>query len=388
MAEIKNFDKYRKKKTHKKFFIRLLIFIIICSIGFSIYIFRKSPFISSVKNFFTNGIIELKKGDGYPVYLPGGTSLDLKNDGNDVILLTDTDLIFYNSTGLLIRQIKHGAENPKIDTANNKVLVFDRGGKTISVESKTKTLFSKTCDKKIITASISDNGYVAVVTESGRYMSELTVYDIDRDNQIFAWWTTEQTICDVDFSNDNKKIAVASIGTSNGQIASSITSFYLDSEQPSFKVDFIDTLIINVTFKDKNNITAIGDNKLISINSEGAVLNQADFSNEEFIGYTNPKGKYSVLLLKDFTRNNNYFVRIFDSYGKLIAEKSYSEEIDKVSCDNSRVIASSQKTLKVIDMTGKELSSIDTDTAIYKVIQTGSDAYVLGTDKILSFSLK
>ena len=388
MAEIKDFNKAKKKKSHKKLIIKIAIVLLVLGAVVTVYVFRKSPFIVSIRDFFSDGFSGYKKGDGYPADLPGGTMVEIDNMGNDVLLLTDTDLTFYNNSGAAYRQVKHGKTVPRMSANKNMAVVYDVGGKGVSVESKSKTVFSKSMEHNIIIADISQNDLIAVVTESSKYFSELSVYDAVSGEIVFQLMTSEETICDVGFSADGSKIGVSLIKTIEGELVSTVSVFNLKSDVPLFKTAFVDQLIFNVNFMQNDYVVATGDFAVSFIDASGQIVNEHSFNAQQFISFSNESYKYHAVLINDLTMINNYFVNIYDEKGTLVSSSSFDNEVFGICCGDSYAVAMTQNGVKSITIKNQTVKDVYSGIAVNDVILCSDTVYAITSDSIVSFSAK
>ena len=96
-----------------------------------------------------------------------------------------------------------------MDVEGNTILLYDRGAKKLPVYNKSRELYSKEFDYPIISASLSDRGALLVITETQRYIAEVTVFD-KLGGQLFKWYSL--SLIHICAGNTMDALAARSIG--------------------------------------------------------------------------------------------------------------------------------------------------------------------------------
>ena len=110
--------------------------------------------------------IALTPSPGYPVsFTLSGYQNALPLAGG-FVAVGDKDLAIYSAGGNEVRRIQHGYGRPAITAGNTRVCVYNRAGKELRVESRSRTLFENKFDDAIQLCAMSPNGTLAVFTKS------------------------------------------------------------------------------------------------------------------------------------------------------------------------------------------------------------------------------
>ena len=73
---------------------------------------------------------------------------------------------------------QHSFSTPVLKIGGSRALIYNLGGNSFQIESRSKTILKKDgLSHNILAGDISQSGEFAIVTESEGYFSELTVYD-------------------------------------------------------------------------------------------------------------------------------------------------------------------------------------------------------------------
>jgi len=171
--------------------------------------------------------------DSFTLYLDRGNSdwpvntgitdpLQIEELAGGFVALNTSDVAIYSAYGSRVRTMQPGYARPTLSVGAARFVLYNRGGTELQVESRTRNLYTKRFDNNLLLCAMSDNGMLAVVTESGRYTAELSVYDRNFE-EILTWQMTEGTPISLSFAPDNRRLAVGSIAAQNGQIHSTVT---------------------------------------------------------------------------------------------------------------------------------------------------------------------
>ena len=255
-------------------------------------------------------IASFGSGSGYPVETPGGIVKTMFDADGQVGVLNDTNLYVYNKSGKQVKNILHGYNNPALRAEGGRILVFDRGGNGLRVESKSKNLFSITYDNPITSADLSSGGNLAVAVGSSQYQGQVIVYN-KRFEEIFRWLSSD-TVLDVALSDKGNTMAVASVTTVNGQIASTVRLFKFNSEQPVAEIPLTGELVVTLRTGDGGLFYAVTDQGITAITSGGKVEASYSFGGDPLAAFDCSGGKGIDVVLGDFKENRSLTAYVLD----------------------------------------------------------------------------
>ena len=129
----------------------------------------------------------------------------------------------YSLGGTRLNSIQSGYARPALAAGKTRFVLYNRSGNELRVESRTQNLYTKTMDSAIYLCAVADAGQVAVVTDDTDSVAKLTVYNAAMEQQL-AWnLTSEQgTPVRMAFAPDSRRLAVAAVTASGGQLAANL----------------------------------------------------------------------------------------------------------------------------------------------------------------------
>ena len=325
MADVKEIKQYQRKKKRRYGFWRTLILSTI-AIGVFLFVAFSEGWIN--KDLFAQLV---NKPQGYPVAVIGGKPKSIIKSKKNIVLLTDTDLVYYNEHGTVLSQTVHNCVNPYIITKNNSLLVYDKGYSFFQIQDKNGILYSNSISNRLTNADLADNGSYAISTTSTRYLSEMFVYN-KNNSEICHWKSVESYISSMSFSKTSKKIAVASIYAESGYFNSNIRIFDLNRvEDPVIlNLNFNDSAIVKIQYLNSGKILVIFDNYYVL----ETLLTAPAPSVNKFNENGNPvyaKETRSKKDIKCFQRAQEGILEYFDTYLRLCpkAEQKENKKLDE-----------------------------------------------------------
>lgn len=292
-----NINKFRKQQQKLKKMRTFLVLLIVIFIVFMLYLFKDSVF-QPLKG-IAGKIVNSETGS-FPVQLPGSASYGFDSADDVISLLTDTYLYTYSADGAYIESFQHKYSNPKQKTYENRIMLYDKGGKTFSTYSKNKQIYEKTTDENIIFGTIGINNTVAVITSSANYAGILTIFT--QDGLSFYTWKSYNSLMAATFNSDASKAFTADITTEAGEFISKINCLsFTNSTGPEWTAEVKGAIPYGL-YIIKQGLLAVYDDRAVLLNEmTGEVLGEYDFS-QKLANYA--IGKDSAVLLFSDTLTN------------------------------------------------------------------------------------
>ena len=139
--------------------------------------------------------------------------------------LGEEGCVVWSRTGTRLNAIQSGYARPALAAGKNRFVLYNRSGNELRVESRTQNLYTKTMENSITLCAMADNGTLAVVTEDPGSAARLRIYSSSMEEQLsWSLTTTDGTPLRMAFSPDGRRLAVAAVTVSGGQM---VTNFYI-----------------------------------------------------------------------------------------------------------------------------------------------------------------
>ena len=201
----------------------------------------------------------------YPVDLSGVAARRLVRAQGYSVLLTDSHLVYLNSSGAEVNRYPCAYPTALVDTAGSYVLVAEQEGRRFHLSNRSKVLLEGEAKRDIIAVSLNEKGQFAVLTKGPQgYLVEVTVYD--RHGKETYTRSRNHTALDVALSDDGGQLGLLSVAVEGDTMTTVMESFSTKSTDatPLCKYEKEDSLLMCVEY--------LKNDWLVSIDREGAVM--------------------------------------------------------------------------------------------------------------------
>ena len=181
--------------------------------------------VAMAKDWADTARILLFPGTGWPQQTGVMEVEQLAALNGSFVELGEEGCVVWSRTGTRLNAIQSGYARPALAAGKNRLVLYNRSGNELRVESRTQNLYTKTMENSITLCAMADNGTLAVVTEDPGSAARLRIYSSSMEEQLsWSLTTTDGTPLRMAFSPDGRRLAVAAVTVSGGQM---VTNFYI-----------------------------------------------------------------------------------------------------------------------------------------------------------------
>ena len=334
---------------------------------------------SSVGDYFSGVISGAKSGEGYPYYFESSTAENVEKINSDLLVLTDDSTFVLDATAKKLSELQHSYSVPLISSRNGRAVMFDVGGYSYRVQSKTKVLYEGTSEHKIITAAIGKDGSVALATRGDNSMSELTVYNKNQ-KEVFKWECAKEAIVAVDISDNGKRAAVSVLGAENGELYSKVIIFDFRYSEQISEYSYGSQTVSDVEFISSNKVLATGE-EVFSIIDKTSKQDE-DLSLNKLSRVYTADNNMTVAVFSKYGSSSSKIIKAYSASGKLLFTADVNSNVRSVSCDGSYISVLTDRQLISFNKKGKTVGTHDVTSDGISCFTDGNNTYVLTTSAI------
>ena len=171
--------------------------------------------VAMAKDWADTARILLFPGTGWPQQTGVMEVEQLAALNGSFVELGEEGCVVWSRTGTRLNAIQSGYARPALAAGKNRFVLYNRSGNELRVESRTQNLYTKTMENSITLCAMADNGSAA----------RLRIYSSSMEEQLsWSLTTTDGTPLRMAFSPDGRRLAVAAVTVSGGQM---VTNFYI-----------------------------------------------------------------------------------------------------------------------------------------------------------------
>ena len=255
--------------------------------------------LSSLGDTLDSVALYFQRGGGWPAETGIQEPTRIEELAGGFVELDGEDVAIYSAYGTQVRTLQPGYTRPALAVGNTRFVLYDRSGTSLQVESRTRTLYTKTFTNAIMLCAMSQNGSLGVVTESDRYAAELQVFSPTM-RSTYSWKMTQDqgTPLAMSFASDNRRFAVGTVAARNGQMA--CTVFMMDTAKsetgPAYTADE-DSLLLQLHWLSSDRVLAVFDTYAAVLSaSDGTETARYDFGGVSLQGASVNRRTTALLL--------------------------------------------------------------------------------------------
>lgn len=379
--------------------LRVAAILLVCVIGMLCFVYRDRLSPERVSAWVQDTLLGMGAGAGYPAPIVGSEVLDTNFQllDKDLAVVSDTSFVSLNRTAKEIANRQHSFGNPILKIAGGNALIYNQGGSTLQVETRSQTVLKRdkenTLDQHILAADISDDGIYAVVTEASGYLSEMTVFPkkiaVDKpDEYLYRYWFSDYYMNAIALNSKGNQAAVGGLNSKNGQLESALYLFDFSAGTLETKpADFIfpDAVILDISFLTNGNIAVICDKQVSIINPSTREKTDYSFNQRTLSCFYVNKGSGVTLALSKSNDGRACDIVYINRSGEVKTEVSTPYKVISVAQNGDTLALLSGGYVYRYSTAGQQVSETEVGLDARKVLlPTADEAYILGISEIRS----
>ncbi len=285
----------------------------------------------------------------YPISVSGSDTLSVVPLNNYFFLLTDTYISAYSSAGKILFSEAHGFEKPILATSKGCVMLYNQGSTEFVIYNLRGIKTSANTDNDIICGAISDSGKIALVTNSESYASSVIIYNKSLKT-VFEWYSAKETINNIAFSSNGKKIAVSTFNSDSGIFNSKVNIINFKSATPEHTINYDGELVYGLKTGNKSSFTVIKSNGIDTVKWNG--YKTESYKDDYNILYYRDTGSVNAAVFyRDSDKTDNKII-ILSNGGKVKNSVKFKGIINDIQVKGSNIYCINDNSVSVLDMKG------------------------------------
>lgn len=215
-------------------------------------------------------------------YTYSDTNMFASVDGG-LAIVSGSGLEYYDKLGETVIKEFFTMSSPVIVSNGRQGLIYEAGGATLKVFDSGGYILELKSEEAIISASLSENGWMAVVTRASGYKDSVTVYSLKNRSMepVYTWYSGSAYVLDAAVSPDNKHMAALSFSESGSRVV----LFDLKSEGELGSYSVSGSLLIDIEYLSENSIAAVSENSVLFMDGSAGYVNEYGYDGENLTNY-------------------------------------------------------------------------------------------------------
>jgi hypothetical protein len=256
-------------------------------------------------------------------------------------------------------------------------LIYESGGTSFRLDTKHKNIYGKSAEENILSGAVSDNGTVALITESSAYACAICVYD--NTGKLIYQRDCIDYVVDVAFHEDSAGCFYTTMNVENGVMQSTVTSVLFRQTQEQWTSLPLDTLAIQTEVASDGSLCVVGNTACAYYSSDGEVLGTYTYTGT-LVSADIENGRVGLILTDDQTRATS-LVMLDQSVSDLsTVTMGSTANLVRVYDGDAYVMSSGDVTS--YDFSGTAVATVDLEGSYTAFIKQDAYLFLLGYNQI------
>lgn len=379
MAKVTDFKKLKQRQARRRAFKLAGLAGVILAIAYLLSSLVNSPEFAGLSSLGDM----IKGGPGYPIDAPGGKIKGMYQNDSGIILLNETTLYIYNTSGTEVYSNLHRMGNPQVQTSGTMMLNYDRGSKTYAAYSRNNLFYNGSTDEAIRCGAISQNGCIAIATQTENAQTRVTVLDSRQREQYV--WKTDNVVTALVMSDNGSAVAIASSYAQAGELKNVLT--VLKNGQEQNRYELANQLILALEF-DGSNVRCITDKNAFILGTEGKIIGQFDYKGQSLAAFAMYENGVA-LVFGDYEQDRKYtLASVADDFYTLNGTTTFDDSLQKVKAIGNTILVLGGSSFHEYSAYDCELLKEETNESYYDIQPMGNSIYAMTTTQIVRLPLE
>lgn len=379
MAKVTDFKKLKQRQARRRAFKLAGLAGVILAIAYLLSSLVNSPEFAGLSSLGDM----IKGGPGYPIDAPGGKIKGMYQNDSGIILLNETTLYIYNTSGTEVYSNLHRMGNPQVQTSGTMMLNYDRGSKTYAAYSRNNLFYNGSTDEAIRCGAISQNGCIAIATQTENAQTRVTVLDSRQREQYV--WKTDNVVTALAMSDNGSAVTIASSYAQAGELKNVLT--VLKNGQEQNRYELANQLILALEF-DGSNVRCITDKNAFILGTEGKIIGQFDYKGQSLAAFAMYENGVA-LVFGDYEQDRKYtLASVADDFYTLNGTTTFDDSLQKVKAIGNTILVLGGSSFHEYSAYDCELLKEETNESYYDIQPMGNSIYAMTTTQIVRLPLE
>ena len=263
----------------------------------------------------------------------GGVGSSFAQSGSDLLVCSPSGIRLYSASGGAYVEQSCTMTDPVVATGGGAILVYEAGGHQLYVYKDRALAFSRTEGDPILSANLSAQGLLTVVTQASGLKGAVTIYDAAFQPSLGVN-VSSRFITDAILSPDGRTLALATAGQTGGIYDSQIAFYGVSRSQEDSQADAVCSLGNNVVLRlnwDSEPLRVLGENALCLVSREGELVGSYSYGWRYLKGYSLDGDGRCALLLGKYRAGTSAELVSVDLTGQELASVPAEDQVLSLS---------------------------------------------------------
>lgn len=332
---------------------RVILLLTIATVVFGIYYFRGDIYEAYTRMRTRQQLAQQRESTSYSriAFEPDSNNM-FRLFGTNLAVLNKSSYKLYSPEGEELVSLTLGFTMPAIQISKDFVAIYDRGAKDIYILDNHSLVETVESEGKIISLTLNEAGYMAVLREDELYRTAVSVYN-PRHKLIYEWKNSDYYAMSACVSPKGDKLAVTAYTQADGSFISKVIFFDFSGEEYYSQCSIDNAVITNINFVSDDVLIAVGDISCTAVRTDGEIVYTYDYGNDML-----KSGAQSTktVLLSFVDRTSGLGAKIVAFGPEEYIYASAADEIREISIRRDYIAVLYTQSIQVFDTQLRELT--------------------------------
>lgn len=304
----------------------------------------------------------------------GGSGSAFAALGDDLLVCSGNAVWLYAPTGGTYLEENCALNNPIVTSVGTMGLVYDAGGTELYVYRDRERVFTFSAEsgKTILSASLSQQGLLTIVTQASGLKGSATVYD----SSFQPRWSvnlSSRFITDAILSPDGSTLALATAGQTGGVFDSQIALYSADrtaadGQTPNAVCSLGNSTVLALSWT-SDAIRVLSDDTLFLVSGQGELVASHSYGGQYLKGFSLSGGSFSSLLLGRYRAGTDTRLVTVDDKGRELAVMDLNEQVISLSSAGRYLSLLTPRGLTIYTQTLEAYHELEATQGVRKLLQ-------------------
>lgn len=246
-------------------------------------------------------------------------------------------------------------ESPAVSACDTLAALYDIGGSTLRLLHPDGTTTDITPSGNLISVQVSENAYVAVVSETSGYRALVTVYDRD-GKEIYCWYSATCWVLSAAVSPDNRQLAVLCLTNGN----SKVKIFSLNAEVQNATFSVSDTILIDFRWMSASTLCGWSTGQALFFSEDGSWRSTYDFAGKYLQSVAKSGNGFLCFALSPYRNGSSCTLVSLDRDGNPLGTAQLKDDLLSLDAVGERILVLNTDCVRLYSSTLAERSTIST----------------------------
>ncbi|MDR0930597.1 MAG: DUF5711 family protein [Clostridiales bacterium] len=356
----------------RRLIINIFILFIVIVAAFVLYTNRNAIFLGRDVN---------RGGENVVYTMDGAIQRTFTSFKNRLIICDNQGVSAVKSNGNVAWSVNFQARQPRVDSSGSYLLSTDIGGTDFVLIKNGREQFRKTLEGTIWTASVNDNGYVAVASTIPNYKAKIDIYTRGGE-KIFSWNLSHQYPIDLAVADNGKKLVAALVSTADKTLAGNLAFVDIVKAETVGEPSFANCMFSDIRFLNNGDVLAISDVAVMRYTSDGGLKWNTNYNSRVLQKVA--VGRSRVVLFFENLRNTSTAESYTLSQGVLKGSYEFDFDVESVSSRGNVIVASGKRDIAMLRFNArlKTTLAFNNDIRTQEILPNKRDVFVVHSNNV------